>query len=210
MSIERYRDGDDEERRRRAGRGERNEGGYWELGREAAEAAERVGVALIAVETRLAQLGELLRISQPPMPGKYDVRWWLHRGWLHPVLVRWIKPKGKDRMQVKRVERARYRRSDRGFGLNAEQTDRLIAGYLVAAEAVKRYRSELSDARSRMERVGRALALLDGDMGAMLERTRGEVVENLLNAGYEVEMKYRSLEGITHVAGARGAESAVD
>lgn len=205
MSIPRKTPGQKTERKRRAGRGEDNRAHYEQLGQEIAREAQTLCQKLADLEDLIALQGELLRISQPPMPGKYDIRWWRLRGWLKPVLVKWIKPDAHGRLQVQKVQRQRYRRSDHGFALNAQITSDILDDYNTAQARLSTVREQVARSLSRIEAAGRGIDLLNSGLQDKMESYRQRIVENLLNAGYAVEEKYRSLETTAQRPGTQNA-----
>lgn len=177
--------------RRRAGRDDLNAGYYLaereSLHRLIAGYIDRV----IELEKLIARIGEALRISQPPMYGKYDVRWWKINGMVRPVLVKWVKAQRADRYKVVPVRRfdPRDMRTDRGFALNAGETLGLIRGYLEAEREWKKAQRVLSSLR-RLATQERGLRMEISNGLETVDGLQARVVENLRRAGYAVESKY--------------------
>jgi hypothetical protein len=68
-------------------------------------------VELDTLDAAIEYCGVLLRICQPPIPGKFDIRWWKVRPGFgrEPVLVKWVLMKGSGRwttIEVKRIRRS--------------------------------------------------------------------------------------------------------
>ena len=79
-----------------------------------------------------------LRVSQPPMHGKYDIRWWVINGKKSPVLVRWEYNSNRRRYEPSKVDRLREIRSDRGYALNHAETVELLGMAQTLLNARKR------------------------------------------------------------------------
>ncbi len=146
---------------------------------------------LIELEERIAQVGKVLRLSQPPADGKVDIRWWTLSRAAHrtPVLVKWVLTR-MNRYKVKQPKRVDVR-TDGSFALNARETKVLVehAQKLIAERAVMvlRFRDMLRDLARINQRVARELTLSYGLVDA--EHTR--IVKHLEDAGYVVENHLR-------------------
>jgi hypothetical protein len=203
MSIPSKRPGAEQDRARRAGRAGDNREAYRQLGQTLAQEAVALCEKLADLEDRIALQGELLRISQPPMPGKYDIRWWARRGWLYPTLVKWVKPDAHGRLQVQTINRKRYQRTDHNFALNAAATRDLIKQYSEAQARVGKGHEKIARTVAHLQIIRRGIEIYDSALQDQIEDLRRQIVENLMNAGYAVEERYLSLEAIS-----RGREEA--
>lgn len=182
-----------------AGEGAGDNQAHWDrealrVGRAMEELARLVG----DIEAGIEEAGAALRISQPPMHGKYDVRWWMTDGVKHPVLVRWMLREKKNgrRYEPKKVLRVSSVRNDRAFEVNHQETVKLleIAQGLISAreEAAGCFGKTRRSAEAQMKSKSLWLA----NERAKVNMIKAKVVKNLVRAGYEVEPKLLEEAGL--------------
>lgn len=83
------------------------------------------------IELAMAEVKKLLRLSQPPMWGRYSVRWWRPTTGSRrtPMLIR-EQAGAKGRITPERVKtRGAKQRVDRGFSLNADLAKEAVDTY---------------------------------------------------------------------------------
>jgi hypothetical protein len=161
------------------------------LAHEAARGAMAMADRLQAMEERLVLVDRMLRVSQPPKPGKLGVRWWRANGkdtYRRPVLVRWERLRnGRWRSSaVAQVRRDRISREGTA-AINAEWTyqlalsaSRLIKGYTDTVAALAKGGRDLNRWHAKTD------ALL-GDATTTLRVSHRGVILNLEREGYDVD-----------------------
>ena len=146
---------------------------------------ELLGDQIRAVDDAIHAVAKGLRISQPPMSGKLDVRWWKigRDGVREPVFVRWTLIRGQ--MRSVRVKRIHFSPDGAGtFKINRDRTKRLVE---IGQQLMGR-RSVLMKRLADLARV-----LYKSDQGLMkivtleeeARRLRYECCDALEAAGYE-------------------------
>lgn len=155
--------------------------------REAEAAARRLG----EIEDRLVLLDRMLRVSQPPMPGKLGLRWWVVRGgapYRMPVLVSWHRLRS-GRWRARKLAQVRRDRLNRvgTATMNLEATyqlalaaNRLIKSYVELAAGLAKGGRDLNRCHAKTDE-------LLNDATMVLRASHRGVVRNLLLAGYEVD-----------------------
>lgn len=164
--------------------------------REAEAAAQRLG----QIEDRLVLLDRMLRVSQPPMPGKLGLRWWNVRTttpYRVPVLVSWHRLRS-GRWRARKLAQVRRDRLNRvgTATMNLEETYQLA---LAASRLIKAY-VELASALAKGGRNLNKCHVKTDDLPTMTNATlrvdHRAVTGKLLAAGYEIDRDaMRLLEG---------------
>lgn len=166
---------------------------FWE--EEAApivDGVKRVVTLLCEIETAIEEAGRVLRIAQPPMHGKYDIRWWLDGGVREPTLVRWeINKRGKYEPKV--VQRLQPLRKDGAYAVNHAEAQKALlvvqelfdARRKVLAVLVKAKRLTNAQAQGHLTAKGLWLE----NERAKLAGIKRLAVKNMAKAGYEIEPK---------------------
>lgn len=151
---------------------------------------EALRAEIEAVDRGLAAVGRALKVSQPPMWKRVEVRWWLDDGVRLPVLVR-ARPGPGGRLTVDRIRRAGIKlRTDRGFGLNADLAKRAfflfwrlrkrrddLVGLLANAERAL--------AKARWDRLETGREMLDAWVTEAADIER-EAKDRLRQVGYDI------------------------
>lgn len=138
---------------------------------------------LAAVDDAIHSVALALRVSQPPMSGKIDIRWWVTHGVRAPVLVRWEK-RGKHSFP-KRLLRYDAKPPHENFRLNHERTVELVK---TAQELIARRDSLLRS----LANIKRAIAqqsphtMWAVEMGERARQLRYACADALVDAGYSV------------------------
>lgn len=181
----------DRRREQLGGVGLENRAYFTGLAAVAAREAEAGATRLAVMEERLVLIDRMLRISQPPMPGKLGLRWWSVRKttpYRVPVLVSWH-PLRSGRWRARRLAQVRRDRLNRvgTATMNLESTYQLA---LAASRLIKAY-GELASALTKGGRdLNRCHVKTDAlvvKANAILRVTHMSVTDNLLSAGYEVD-----------------------
>lgn len=154
--------------------------------------ARAIVEALVRIEELLVLTDRVLRVTQPPMPGKLGIRWWLTRSDVpvrFPVLVSWQRLTS-GRWRSKRVPQVRRDRLNRqgSAALNVEETY-LVA--LMANRLIKSYTDLLSRLHAGAAGLNKAYwqtVKLFPDTEATLRLCHKDAVQKLLNAGYELDV----------------------
>jgi len=148
---------------------------------------DRVYGALSAVEGLIDRIAEVLRISQPPMRRKVDLRWWTVGGkpYRDPVPVRWIWEPKMARYVPRPLQRLTVRQHA-NFQLNSKETQAAFAYF-------RRWEGERKKLRGRLKLIKQIVSHLDGleraieEERSYLDRLWYDVVQNLLADGREVD-----------------------
>jgi len=168
----------------------------WENERQVLKSrVDRLIDTAIQVELVLEDVARALRLSQPPMSGKYDLRWWLNgSGRRDPVLVRWESI--NNRFTPRIVRRVRTIHDHDGFAVNHAQT----RGLLQCAQELLAARTKLL---AGIGNVKRSLHAHDSAHSMWLENERAkvdtlknEVIQNLLAHGYSVDSQTQEDMGL--------------
>jgi len=174
-----------------AGEGLANSAYFLGLAHEAARQALVAAERLRVLEERLVLVDRMLRVSQPPVPGKLGVRWWSRRGhdlYRRPVLVSWH-PLRNGRWRSRAVAQVRRDRISRDgtAAMNAEMTyhlalaaSRLIKAYSELARDLAKGGRELNKAHARTDALLRST-------NATLRVSHRSVTKKLEAAGYEID-----------------------
>lgn len=139
------------------------------------------------VESTIDQAGDVLRISQPTMIGKFALRWWKLSGkdrYIEPVVVRWML-QGNGVMTPKPATKLQARKNG-AFALNHKETQEClnILGDLIKRRAeLKKKIASISIAMRNIN----AVSLYLNNERERLEYLKSKAVRNLLDKGYEVE-----------------------
>lgn len=148
---------------------------------------DRVYGALSAVEGLIDRIAQVLRISQPPMRRKVDLRWWTVSGkpYRDPVPVRWIWEPKMARYVPRPLQRLTVRQHA-NFQLNSKETQAAFAYF-------RRWEDERKKLRAKITTMRKIANQLDGLERAIeeekryLDRLWYDVVHNLLADGREVD-----------------------
>jgi len=183
-----HRKPDKEAQLRRAGRSAINESLYDELLAEIAALAQKTQ----SLEREVALAGEVMRIAQPPRPGKVDVRWWkvARKKLVQPVLVRWNKHRARWRAVPWSYRKAGLQR-DGTSALNVEAMEAITPLVVQSIAQIKERHQQIERFIREARRVNVELAMLRGDLNATLEFHHRRIVARLVERGYTVEEKYR-------------------
>jgi hypothetical protein len=146
---------------------------------------------LSQLEQAIVRVDRLLRVSQPPKPGKLGVRWWVVNGrdrMRHPTLVRWSQMKS-GRWRSTRVVQIRQYDIDRSgtSSLNAGDTLKLAR---LAVRLIKGYESWVARLRKmeiELNKGDAELRLEIEDAHGQMRLSHRRITTNLLNAGYVVD-----------------------
>jgi hypothetical protein len=181
----------------RAGRDELNAAHITELGADLAQLIELHARQISLLEARMARVGELLRIAQPPGYGKYDVRWWRQAGKAGkrraPVLVRWVQAAQSDKFKVVQVshywpDKARRKGA---FGVCADEARELVLLFLELRREYRQTLRRLAQLRATFDVVVRGAQTSLDESASTMDGLQKRVVDKLLAAGYAVEARYR-------------------
>lgn len=148
---------------------------------------DRVYGALSGIEGLIDRIAEVLRISQPPMRRKVDLRWWKVSGkpYRDPVPVRWIWEPKMARYVPRQLQRLTVRQHA-NFQLNSNETQKAFAYF-------RRWEDERKKLRGRLKLIKQIVSHLDGleraieEERSYLDRLWYDVVQNLLADGREVD-----------------------
>lgn len=187
----------DDRRAARAGRDDLNEAHIEDLGLDLKRLIEMHVKQITALERQMARVGELLRISQPPGYGKYDVRWWRKRGSAGkrraPMLVKWVQAAQSAKFKV--VDVTRYtpgnERRDGPFSLCADETRDLVLHFLNLRKEYREVSRRLSTIRMTLDMVVRGAQSTLEESESAMDGLQRRVVSKLLASGYAVEARYR-------------------
>jgi len=143
------------------------------------------------VEAAIDMGGGVLRISQPRMTGNYGVRWWKLTGrakYLEPVVVRWAMQ--KNRVMTPKVAKILKARSEGAYRLNQAETQEclnILAGLIRQRAMIKKKIAGIA-ANLQMTQLGSVSFYINNEV-ARLSEIRGRTLQNLVDAGYEVEQE---------------------
>ena len=187
----------DDRRAARAGRDDLNEAHFAGLALDLARLIELHVKQIGVLERQMARVGELLRISQPPGYGKYDVRWWHGKGQSRknrvPVLAKWVQAAQSAKFKV--VEVTRYtpgnERRDGPFSLCADETRDLVLHFLNLRKEYREVSRRLSTIRMTLDMVVRGAQSTLEESESAMDGLQRRVVSKLLASGYAVEARYR-------------------
>ena len=141
------------------------------------------------VEAAIDMGGGVLRISQPRTTGNYGVRWWKLTGqakYLEPVIVRWAMQ--KNRVMTPKVAKILKARSEGAYRLNQAETQEclnILGGLLKQRAMIKKKITGIA-ANLQASQLGAVSFYINNEVERLSE-IRGRTLQNLVNAGYEVE-----------------------
>jgi hypothetical protein len=151
------------------------------------QALDKAFEHLAEVDRLIDKAGKVLDISQPPMSGKYGVRWWKRKPddrYREPYVVRWVMGRnGRLRPKpAKKLVASHYGK----FAINAKETQTtldILKGLLRDRETLKK----------RLNTVLRGLSgvwgydiVFNNEMGRLVSLRR-QALLNLVDRGYETE-----------------------
>jgi hypothetical protein len=160
-------------------------------GRNIAEGARQLVEVLERYERLLVLADQVLRVSQPPTPGKIGIRWWLLRGGdvlRVPVVVRWFKVRG-GRWRGVKVEQIRRDRliKEGAAALNHETTYHLG---LMANRLIRSYQdgvSQLYDLVDGLNKSYRDHRRVLTEAELLIRASHAQVTRRLVREGYTVD-----------------------
>ena len=165
-----------------------NPGVYAQEEQALIEQVRSLFATLRAHEDIIDRTAVLLRMSQPPMFGKLDIRWWIFSGkdYRDPVMVRWVKSRiGKAR--PKPVERVARVRDQPGFKLNAEEAMDAVGLFRSYDKKRDVLRQKVRKIKQITARLTEYEALIRNDR-TLLEFLFERVGRKLLDAGYQMDV----------------------
>lgn len=174
---------------RRAGRSAINESLYEKL----LDAVNSLAHETRAFDREIALAGEVLRIAQPPKPGKIDIRWWKvdRKDLVQPVLVRWNKLRARWIVRPWSFRKTGVSR-DGTSALNADAVERIGPLVVQAISMVKERHAQIEKIIREAQRETNVLMLHRSNLHSLLELELAGIVARLLEKGYVVESKYRN------------------
>lgn len=140
----------------------------------------------------------LLRMSQPSMFGKLDIRWWRFSGkdYRDPVLVRWVKSR-IGRPRPKKAERVAGVRDIPQFQLNAEEAMDAVGLFRSYDKKRDVLRRKLWKIKHITARLAEYEPIVRNDH-MLLEFLLERVGRKLLDAGYQMDdVKLREMGLVT-------------
>lgn len=146
------------------------------------------------IDAAIQEAAEALRVSQPPVSGKYDIRWWKLRGddYRVPILVQWKnKRRGKMEPTVVSMKAAILRRAPpnavKAYELNWEETKkifRIIAALFRTREEVM---AKFQEARRGMGIWQTRHSNIAWRANEEAKDIRRKCLRKMIDAGYELD-----------------------
>ncbi|MCX7173808.1 MAG: hypothetical protein NT159_07770 [Proteobacteria bacterium] len=152
---------------------------------------------IAGVDLVIRRIADVLRVSQPLVHGRYDVRWWKvqagDRG-RQPVLVRWMKAT-TGRVQPKRVERYKGVGKHQAFDMNRTETDIAVKMFLKYAAYRKALTRKLWQLKHYALRIDSLRFGISDDL-EYIGSIHYKIGKRLIAAGHEIDLDTATKMGL--------------
>jgi len=152
---------------------------------------------MAGVDLIIGRIADVLRVSQPQVHGRYDVRWWKLRpgdAGRQPLLVRWMKAT-TGRVTPKRVERYSGVGKHAAFDMNRTETDiavRMFLKYVAYRTALRRKLWQLKHHALRID----SLRFGISDDLEHIGSIHHKIGRRLIDAGHEIDLDTATKMGL--------------
>lgn len=158
---------------------------------------ERYRSLMAEIDGAIQKVAEALRVSQPPVSGKFDIRWWLRAGdgYRTPMLVQWKRTRrGKMEPQVTTVKSALLRKGPpspvKAYELNWEETRRLFKFLSALLKIREEAMAKIRNSRKGMDLWQTKLSNIAWIAGDSVSDIQYRCLMKLKNNGYELDPEY--------------------
>ena len=143
-------------------------------------------------------IAALLRVSQPLVSGRLDIRWWKvsgNEGERYPVLVKWVKAR-TGRVSAQRVKRFNGVAQLAAFDLNRAETQTAVELFLTYVARRKALRQKIWKLKNLTAKMG-GVSMQIGNDREYVKLLYRRVGRRLVEAGYTIDAVTAKAMGLT-------------